>query len=381
MAKKYRRENGHGTIVKLNRDDIRNKYQAKVTIGTIDGKQKRKVLGYFATEKEAYRALENWRLAEDSEATKFNEMTLEQIWKLYYEHRSKEGLSDKRMRAMEFNWKRIPDEIKAKKISVITYKMWEDIFDKMIEDGKALETIRTTKTEVGLIYDYAIKNGATIPNHPKLYTLKSREDDKVLVLSRDQIDQLWFVYLWRKGSKEAIFAAETMLMLMYSGCRIEEFLSLKTKDVHLGDGWFEIVNAKTKAGERRIPIHPAVKDIWQDYCRPGKTYVVELNGKKVGYANYRDSYFDQLRDGFGWSSEYTPHALRKTWASYLAYYGVDETVQKIIIGHKGKLSLTERVYTVVPTSKVIAEAMKVPTKFQDLINLVDELSDVKIVTE
>ena len=42
---------------------------------------------------------------------------------------------------------------------------------------------------------------------------------------------------------------------------------------------------------------------------------------------------------------YTPHCTRHTCISLLAEAKVDQTSIKLIVGHRGAMSLTERVYT------------------------------------
>ncbi len=43
-------------------------------------------------------------------------------------------------------------------------------------------------------------------------------------------------------------------MLIYSGCRISELLDLKKEHVNLEEHYFNIVQAKTAAGIRVVPI-------------------------------------------------------------------------------------------------------------------------------
>lgn len=45
-----------------------------------------------------------------------------------------------------------------------------------------------------------------------------------------------------------------VLMLIYSGCRISELLDLKKENVYLKGRCFKIVEAKTAAGIRTVPI-------------------------------------------------------------------------------------------------------------------------------
>ena len=58
MAKRMRLPNGFGQISELKGRRLRNKWRAMVTIGwTVDGKPKRKILGYYHTYNDAYMSL------------------------------------------------------------------------------------------------------------------------------------------------------------------------------------------------------------------------------------------------------------------------------------------------------------------------------------
>ena len=65
--------------------------------------------------------------------------------------------------------------------------------------------------------------------------------------------------------------------------------------------------------------------------------------KQFKYRNYYDSYFLPLMVQL-WFDQ-TPHCCRHTCISLLAEAKVSPTYQKIIVGHKGAMSLTEKVYT------------------------------------
>ena len=73
-----------------------------------------------------------------------------------------------------------------------------------------------------------------------------------------------------------------------------------------------------------------------------------------GYRNYYDSYFISLMEQLGF--EHQPHDTRHTCISLLAEAHVDQTMIKKIVGHKGAMSLTERVYTH-PDIKALVDAI------------------------
>ena len=151
-------------------------------------------------------------------------------------------------------------------------------------------------------------------------------------------------------------------MLIFNGCRISEFLNLKTCNVNLKEHYIKITDAKTEAGDRLIPIHQGVLNIYQELYDPNNEYFLinPNNNKKFSYANFRDSYFDQFRSLLKLDDEITPHNCRKTFSSLLKRFNADPTYQKLILGHEGALDLTEKTYTAVSFDKL-----------EDTVNLID----------
>lgn len=385
----YRRKNYTGSVTEVNRPDIRNKFMARVTTGhkiNKDGKrvQIRKTIGYYETQELAERALINY--IEEMErtgrvASKGNKQTLQEIWDKFIADKALQNLSQKRMDAFEYDLIHIPPEIMQLTFEQTNFDLWNKTLNE-IKKKVGYSTLKRIRGDFMGLYKYAEKYDVTVKNFPEQYDLgPSLKKGKTLIFSKRQIEELWALHFKMQGNKEARFAVDTVLMLIYNGCRIEEFLSLKSEDVHLSEKYIDITKSKTKAGVRRVPIHAAVEHIYQEYYDGKQTYFLELNRKKVTYANYRDSYWDRLRDELKWSEHMTPHNCRKTFSSLMRYYSLDVTCQKLILGHEGKLDLQEKTYTVVPTSKLVEEINKIPKSAKDLVNLVDEVADVENIDE
>lgn len=383
----YRRKNHTGSVCRVDRKDIRKQWMARVTLGsetTEDGKKKqiRKTIGYYDKEEEAKAALAVYIKDLESNGivgAEKNKLKLSYVWERYVEERSTAILSESRKKAFGYNWNRIPEEMKNRSFEETNYEQWSAIFQKLRQE-KSYATLKATRTDMIGLYKHAKKLEVTVPNYPEMFDLgPSPRKGKTLVFSKEQIMKIWELRNLRQGNKEARFAVDTVLILMYCGIRIDELLALKNEYVYMSEHYFEIVDAKTPAGDRRIPIHDAVYDIWQEYYDPLNIYFLTMPGtkKKYSYGNYRDSYWDELRDSLGWKEETTPKICRKTFSSYMKYYRVNSTVQKIIFGHTGALDTQERHYSVVPTSDIIREIKKIPQNPKDLIELVDEIYEVK----
>lgn len=384
--KQWRRRNGSGSVVDTKRTDIRTPFMVRVNTGykfDKNGKRVpiRKLLGYYETREQAEIALENYLVkareeGQTFEKSKANKLKIQFIWDEFVKEQLTKGFSDSRNKAYGYTWNYIPDEIRALSFEETNYQIWRDLFDK-VKAKTGYSTLKRIKGDMQQMYDYAKRYDVTVQNYPAMYSLgASPKKGQALVFSKDEIVKLWKLHEERQGNREAVFAVDTVLILIYCGCRIEELLSLENKHIHMSENWFEIVNPKTPAGFRRIPIHPSVHHIWQQYFDPENKYflTMPMTNKKYTYENYRDSYWDRLRDKLEWNEHMTPHNARKTFSSYIMYYGVDRTCQKIMLGHSGRLDLQEEVYSKVPTSKLISELNRIPKDYNRLINLNDEYS-------
>lgn len=137
-----------------------------------------------------------------------------------------------------------------------------------------------------------------------------------------------------------------ILMLLYNGTRISEFLDLKKENVHLEEQYFDVIDSKTENGIRKVPIAdkllPYYKG-WYESC-PDCEYLLHTeDGKRFLYRNYYDSYWTPLVEQIG--IDRTPHCTRHTCISMLSEAGVQDTTIKKIVGHSGAMTLTEKVYT------------------------------------
>ena len=64
--------------------------------------------------------------------------------------------------------------------------------------------------------------------------------------TKEQIARLWEL------AEDPYY--QIVLMLIYNGCRISEFLDLKKENVHLEEQYFDVIASKTENGLRKVPI-------------------------------------------------------------------------------------------------------------------------------
>lgn len=161
------------------------------------------------------------------------------------------------------------------------------------------------------------------------------------MLNKDYSQYIRFTETLPSRKKE-IFAPEEIReflsiplykFLLYTGMRINELLTMKTQDVYKEDGilCFHVLESKTEAGKRIIPVHSQLKcdlDLSQEYViEPHRPYYkVRAEFKELTLSDHK------------------LHDFRRTFASYAKAGGADEYYTKCLLGHVHN-DITEDIYT------------------------------------
>jgi len=132
----------------------------------------------------------------------------------------------------------------------------------------------------------------------------------------------------------------------WTGCRIEELCSLKIERVNSAAGYIEIVDAKTAAGRRQIPLHSKLKPILAALIDNRAGYVLDrLPANKYGARSGAiGKRFSKMKTALGYDGRWVFHSLRKTVSTLLENAEVPEGVAADILGHE-KASLTYGLYS------------------------------------
>ena len=135
---------------------------------------------------------------------------------------------------------------------------------------------------------------------------------------------------------------DTVLILLYSGWRITELLTLKTENVDLKAGTMK-GGIKTRNGKDRIvPIHPKIEQFIQEWANRGNEYLItDEHGHRLSDGQYRP-HFKAIMEQLGFN--HCPHECRHTLRSRLDSAGANKKCIDLILGHKSK-DVGERVYT------------------------------------
>lgn len=195
---------------------------------------------------------------------------------------------------------------------------------------------------------------------------KDKKVEKNRLFSYEQINYLWNFKTRSKGLKEyskkerELFIRDFWLMLLYSGCRADELLSVYTENIFLDDNYF-VGGLKTDAGiNREIPIHPDIKHLFEKYYNPDNEFLfMQPNGKKIDYDYYLYHYKNNFKNLHIEVSEHTAHDARHTLRTELKKLNIKDIIINSIIGHSND-DVGDDVYTHVSIEEKL-EAIKMIT--------------------
>ncbi len=169
----------------------------------------------------------------------------------------------------------------------------------------------------------------------KSKNLKAKDNNKIV--SWLPFEEIEVVSLYKEAlNKQDKILAHLIFIGAYTGARIEEMCSLKCNMITLKNLSLKIVDAKTLAGNRIIPIHSKlehlirelIKESIDGYLLSGLTY-----NKYQNRSNAIGKRFGRLKTTIGFGRDYVFHSIRKTLTTKLENAGVTENIAADIVGH------------------------------------------------
>ena len=332
--------NGYGTVKKMS-GKRRRPYVVKKTVGWHYDEVKDKMIqdqmtiGYAATRAEGLQMLADYN--NNPFDLKASKVTFQEV----YERWSKEKfptISHSNVKGYEASYK-VCGSLNNKVFRDMKLVDLQTVVDTC---GKNYPTLKKLKSLFSQLYEYAMKNDICSKDYSEFVDIvkyKDKNPDKRdhNKFTKEEIERLWTL------AEDPYY--QIVLMLIYNGCRISEFLDLKKEDVHLDEQYFDVIASKTENGLRKVPIADKLLPFYKAWFEGSECeYLLHTpDHKHFDYRNYFDSYFTPLMEQLGF--DHTPHDTRHTCISKLTEAHVDQTMIKKIVGHAGAMTLTERVYT------------------------------------
>lgn len=337
-----RRPNGTGSVIKLS-GKRRNPYTARICVGKTISKNGNirpnyKYLGYFSTAKDAQEYLDRYNGTDQAIqkiilTSKKQVPTFAQVYEElinYLNSRPKPpGISSYKALNAAFNNLSGLHPIKIKNID---YELLQTEINK--NSHLSQSSLNNIKNLLHKMYTLCLKKKYTTEDLSLLcdYDYKQSTTEKHIPFTKREIS---VIYNDNPSDDRDMF-----LILLYTGIRAQEFLDLKTQNVHLDEHFF-ITGVKTEAGKGRIiPIHNDILPIMRAHYVSSRYYFWNLQGSQRIYQTLRwrfDRYLKTL------NLQHLPHDTRHTTATLMDSYNIRDVYIKLIMGHTID-DLTLRVY-------------------------------------
>ena len=353
MARPLKRANGTGAITKVTGRRRRKPYQVLVTIGwDNNGKQIRKSLGYFETIDKATIALANYN--ENPYDISGGKATFSEVYEKWSLQKFP-TISESNINGIKAAYKRC---------EFLYQKRFKDIgiddLQYVIDTADCnYPTLKKIKSLLSQLYGYAVPRKLTDRDYSEALNIEKFKDKNPNKRNRTAFTASEIAKIKALDSEDV---ARTVLMLIYSGMRIGEFLNLKKADCHLDEQYIDVVSAKTNNGIRKVPISDKTMTYWRYfYEKPDSEYLVTMDERDFsndkGYTAYKDTYWSPFMELLEFGKR-DIHETRHTCSTMLYAAEVYEAKIARILGHTGK-TIAENVYTHLDIQELIEAINKI----------------------
>ena len=337
--------NGYGSISKLS-GKRRRPFIVRITTGfDINGRQIMKVLGYYHTQAEAIKALANYN--DNPYDINLNDITLKEILDRFMENK----------------------KAAVEKSSLKSYRVWYNylrpLYSKRMKDIRTFElqnfinslshlstgSLKLVKSFIRMLFKDAMEMDIISKDYSEYIKLpKYKKVIERKVFTDGEIALLW-------DNVKVLDYADVILILIYTGMRINELLKLEKKNVNLENNTIT-GGSKTDAGKNRIiPIHPKILPLIVERMKNKTEYLI-ANKKETNYYeynNFRQNEFVKIMEQLG--MEHTIHDTRHTFATMISDVSDNENAITGIIGHTN-INMTKK-YTHTNIEKMRKEMEKI----------------------
>lgn len=346
--------NGYGSVVKLS-GKRRKPFMARVTSGKRYDEEKkdfvydRMVIGYYAKRSEALQALSDYQ--DSPFTTQDNTATFGDLWEEYkknnYKNLSKSSITNK---DCYYKYCKPLEDIRVRDITI---NMLDHIIDSC-EKGSASK--KAIKSVMSSVFQLALRKNLV----PKDLSLEINIEYSEPTYERVPFDTKEINILWDNSDR---WDVRVLLILLYSGMRVNEFLKNDLANVDLEARTIYVPKelAKNYSSIRTIPIHdktfPFIEHFYNTAVANGKSKIaVNDNGTVIPYNNFVARNLPRINKLMDTPHKF--HDTRHTFVTRASQLDLKEIIIQKIIGHAPS-SIMKKVYTHVTIEEMAAEINKI----------------------
>jgi len=153
---------------------------------------------------------------------------------------------------------------------------------------------------------------------------------------------------------EKVEALAAIRLLLLTGCRRNEILTLRWEDVDLQRGFLLFPDSKT--GRKIIPLTPAVAEVLEGLPRiPGNPYILPGRGGRGHFIGLFHAW-ERIRDKAG-IPDVRLHDLRHSFASFGAGGGLGLPILGKLLGHRNVATTARYAHLADDPVRVAAEGV------------------------
>ena len=286
---------GFGSVRKLS-GNRRKPYQALVTVGWEDGRQKQKTIGTFPSRKEAMQALAEYN--NDPSVFDTSAMTFADLYNEYTKTLIARSESTQKQKQAFF---RSSEILHGRQLSSIS----SDELQLLVSSKTASATQQQYISFYRDMFRYAMSQGFAQKN-PAEYLLKTAH--------KKDNDINPFTY------PEILLMPEEYNLFFYTGLRADEMLSLRKENIIDNGNVIAVPGTKTNNAFRYVPVSGKIAPLMRE--KSDRIWTLHRSYQKL---------YNDVKSLTG--NNHTTHDMRKTFATALAMKDVPERIIKKLLGH------------------------------------------------
>lgn len=309
-----------------------------------------KAIGYFETYNAAYEALSEYHKSPFD--TQNVRITFKEVFEIYQKSKEYELLKKKSVDSKLAAYKHC-ERIYNMEVRKLNKAICEEVLDG-VDTGSA--TKKNVLTVMRTVVRYAMDMNLLVKDFTENIVIENSDP----VVDRIPYTKKEIALLWQNSDK---WQYRIILILLYSGMRVNELLKNDICNVHLEEKYIYVPKelAKNKESERKVPIHdrtlPFVKAFVENPNRGNKTRIV-LNdaGTVITYNNFCSRDLPRMNKGLEYDHKF--HDTRHTFASLGTEAGIPELYMQKIMGHKPR-SILYNTYTHIKLEELLEYINKI----------------------